>query len=316
MQQTKIKIDLPPTFPDHTELPDEDGTFVKNFQEHPQSILLTDSIGPILQQRHPDGHYAIGQDSGIYWRETDPPEKGAEAPDWFYVPNVPPLLNGEFRRSYCLWREYIAPLVALEFASGDGTEELDKTPLSVSQDAQIIRPGKFWVYERIIKISYYGVYIITTGQLEMYHLENGSYYQMSPNERGHYFIEPLGIELGIWQGSYQNQTLSWLRWWDSEGNLLLTGAERVEVEKARSDRLANIAEQEHQQVEQERQRAEQERQRAEEAHQQAEQARQQAEQSELARRNAIPQLLATGMSVEQIAQILSLTVEEVRKISG
>ncbi|MDE5122243.1 MAG: Uma2 family endonuclease [Trichodesmium sp. St19_bin1] len=309
MQQTKIKIDLPPTFPDHTELPDEDGTFVKNFQEHPQSILLTDSIGPILQQRHPDGHYAIGQDSGIYWRETDPPEKGAEAPDWFYVPNVPPLLNGEFRRSYCLWREYIAPLVALEFASGDGTEELDKTPLSVSLDAQIIRPGKFWVYERIIKISYYGVYIITTGQLEMYHLENGSYYQMSPNERGHYFIEPLGIELGIWQGSYQNQTLSWLRWWDSEGNLLLTGAERVEVEKARSDRFANIAEQAHQQVEQERQRVEQERQRAE-------QARQQAEQSELARRNAIPQLLATGMSVEQIAQILSLTVEEVRKISG
>ncbi|MCL2934765.1 MAG: Uma2 family endonuclease, partial [Trichodesmium sp. MAG_R03] len=112
---------------------------------------------------------------------------------------------------------------------------------------------------------------------------------------GHYFIEPLGIELGIWQGSYQNQTLSWLRWWDSEGNLLLTGAERAEVEKARSDRLANIAEQEHQQAEQERQRA---------------------EKSELARRNAIPQLLATGMSVEQIAQILSLTVEEVREISG
>ena len=49
MQQTKIKIDLPPPFPDHTQLPDEDGTFVKNFQEHPQSILLTDSIGPILQ---------------------------------------------------------------------------------------------------------------------------------------------------------------------------------------------------------------------------------------------------------------------------
>lgn len=29
-------------FPDHTQLPDEDGTFVKNFQEHPQSIILTD----------------------------------------------------------------------------------------------------------------------------------------------------------------------------------------------------------------------------------------------------------------------------------
>ncbi|MBD2575705.1 Uma2 family endonuclease, partial [Arthrospira platensis FACHB-971] len=32
------------SLPDHTQLPDSDGTFVKNFQEHPQSILLTDSI--------------------------------------------------------------------------------------------------------------------------------------------------------------------------------------------------------------------------------------------------------------------------------
>ncbi len=59
-------------FPDHTQLPESDGTFVfaeraegKNFQEHPQSILLTDSIKPILQKRHPDGQYCIGQDSGI-----------------------------------------------------------------------------------------------------------------------------------------------------------------------------------------------------------------------------------------------------------
>ena len=309
MSETKIKIDLPRPFPDHTQLPDEDGTFVKNFQEHPQSILLTDSIGPILQQLHPDGNYAIGQDSGIYWRETEPPEKGAEAPDWFYVPNVPPLLNGEFRRSYCLWREYMAPLIALEFASGDGTEELDKTPLSVSQDGKTTKPGKFWVYERIVKIAYYGVYIIQTGNLEMYHLVDHSYRQMSPNERGHYFIEPLEIELGIWQGSYQNQALSWLRWWDSEGNLLLTGAERAEIEKARGDGLADQAEQERQRAEQERQRAEQERQRAE-------QERQRAEQAEQARINAIPQLLATGMSVEQVAQILGLTVEEVREISG
>jgi len=82
---------LPTRFPDHTQLPESDGTFVKNFQEHPQSILLTDSISPVLQQLHPDGNYAIGQDCGIYWRMTEPPEKGALSPDWFYVPNVPPF---------------------------------------------------------------------------------------------------------------------------------------------------------------------------------------------------------------------------------
>jgi hypothetical protein len=69
------------TLPDHQQLPESDGTFVKNFQEHPQSLLLTGSIRPILDQLHPDAQYCIGQDSSIYWRLTDPPEKGAEAPD-------------------------------------------------------------------------------------------------------------------------------------------------------------------------------------------------------------------------------------------
>jgi Uma2 family endonuclease len=104
MSETLIDIGLPPAFPDHTQLPESDGTFVKNFQEHPQSIILTDSLGPVLQRRHPDGRYCIGQDSAIYWRETEPPEQGAEAPDWFYVPNVSPRPEqGKYRRSYVLW---------------------------------------------------------------------------------------------------------------------------------------------------------------------------------------------------------------------
>ena len=100
----------------------------------------------------------------------------------------------------------------------------------------------------------------------MYHLVDDSYPQMSPHQRALYLIEPLAIELGIWQPFYENHTLSWLRWWDSEGNLLLSAAERVEVEKPRGDRLTNIAEQEHRQTEL---------------------ARQQAELAELARINAI-----------------------------
>lgn len=53
-------------------------------------------------------------------------------------------------------------------------------------------------------------------------------------------------------------------------------------------------------VEQERQRAEQERQRA--------------EQAEQARRDAVPQLLQMNLSIEQIAQALRLSVEEVQAI--
>ncbi|MUG92717.1 Uma2 family endonuclease [Scytonema sp. UIC 10036] len=233
------------TLPDHTQLPDSDGTFVKNFQEHPQSILLTDSILPRLQELHSDGQYCIGQDSGIYWRLTEPPERGAEAPDWFYVPNVPPTLNGELRRSYVLWKELIAPRIVLEFVSGDGEEERDKTPYE----------GKFWIYENVIHASYYGIYEVKKASVEVYQLVGGRYEKMSPNSRGHYPIAPMGVELGIWQGSFiTKEEIPWLRWWDSVGNLLPTGDERAEVERQRAEverQRAEVERQRTQTVEQE-----------------------------------------------------------------
>ena len=297
MTQSVDRVVLPPAFPDHTQLPDSDGTFVKNFQEHPQSLILTDSIGQILQQRHPDGQYAIGQDCGIYWRETEPAEQGAEAPDWFYVPNVPPNIDGQIRRSYVLWREHIAPLIALEFASGNGDEERDRTPLSRTDEGVVTKPGKFWVYERVMRIPYYGIYQVNNGRLEVYRLIDGYYQLLELNQRGHFPIAPLGVELGLWQGSYQNQTMLWLRWWDEEGNLLLIGDERAELERLRG-------EQQRERAEQERLRAEQERLRAESA--------EQARQAEFqARRDAIPRLLGMGLSAEQVAEALSLSVEEV-----
>lgn len=214
--------------PDHTQLPDSDGTFVKNFQEHPQSILLTDSITPVLKQRHPDGNYTIGQDCGIYWRQAEPPEKGAEAPDWFYVPNVPPMLDGQNRRSYVLWKELISPFIAIEFASGDGKEERDRTPLLRLNDGATTKPGKFWVYEQIIHIPYYAIYVIKTGQLEVYELIRNSYQPLTPNEHGRFEIESLDVELGVWFGEYLNQEQNWMRWWNKAGKLLLTGREQSE----------------------------------------------------------------------------------------
>ncbi|MDJ1169977.1 Uma2 family endonuclease [Roseofilum sp. BLCC_M154] len=211
--------------PDHTQLPCEDGSFVKNFQEHPQSILLTESIRPILDQLHPESNYCIGQDSGIYWQITHPPERGAESPDWFYVPNVPTTLNGQVRRSYVLWKELTPPQIALEFVSGNGSEERDRTPLF----------GKFWVYEQVIRPAYYGIYEVKKSSVEVYHLVGNNYQLLSANSRGHFEIPEMGVELGIWQGRYQNVELPWLRWWDREGNLLPTGEEQAQQERSRAE---------------------------------------------------------------------------------
>ncbi|MDX2271971.1 MAG: Uma2 family endonuclease [Cyanobacteriota bacterium] len=241
------------SLPDHTQLPESDGSFVKNFQEHPQSLLLTSSIRPVLDALHPDGQYAIGQDCGIYWQLTDPPERGAEAPDWFYVPHVPPLLNGKRRRSYVMWKEIIAPLLAIEFVSGDGSEERDSTPIYGSHGA---RPGKFWVYEQAIHIPFYAIYEVDKASVEVYELHRGRYQPCQANERGHYRIPALGVELGIWYGQYMNQDLPWLRWWTEDGILLLSGEERAEQAEERAEQAEERAEQATQQAQSANQRAE------------------------------------------------------------
>jgi hypothetical protein len=80
----------------------------------------------------------------------------------------------------------------------------------------------------VIRPAFYGIYEVKRASVEVYHLVDGEYQLLPANERGHYPISPLGVELGIWQGYYQNLELPWLRWWDAQGNLLLTGQERAE----------------------------------------------------------------------------------------
>lgn len=228
------RFDAPPfpPLPTHKDLPEEDGTFVKNFQEHPQSILLTDSIWPVLEKLHPDGQFAVGQDSGIYWRITDPPLRGAISPDWYYVPDVPPTLEGEMRRSYVMWEEIVPPLLVIEFVSATDGGERDRTP----------QKGKFWIYEKGIRPAFYAIYEVKQGLVDVYHLVENTFQPIAPNERKHFPIPQMGVELGIWRGVYKGVKLPWLRWWDAEGKLLPTPEERADQEAQRADQETQRAE--------------------------------------------------------------------------
>ncbi len=250
-------IPRPDYWPTHLDLPCDDGAIVHNFQEHPQSMLLSDTLAPVLARLHPDGRYCIGQDCGIYYQRL--PAARAVAPDWFYVPDAPPRTDTPYRRSYVLWDEASAPYLILEFVSGDGSEERDRTP----------EVGKFWIYERRIRPAYYGIYEVDPGRIEMYRLVEDHFEQAAPDDRGHYFLPRLGVALGIWTGHYLNDTQPWMRWFDAAGQPLPTGHERAEYERQRAEQEYRRAELERQRAEQERQRAEQEHQRAEQEHQRA-----------------------------------------------
>jgi Uma2 family endonuclease len=243
---TLIETPAPAVLPDHTQLPCTDGLPVNNFQEHPQSNLLTSSILPRLREIYPDGQFCIGEDCGIYWRHAREPLDGCKAPDWFLVPGVPPMLDGQLRRSYVLWQEVLRPLIVIEYVSGNGSEERDTTPFR----------GKWWVYEQAIAATYYAIYEVERSTVELYHLAGGRYRPVTATVAGRLPVTELGVELGIWPGIYRGMDLPWLRVWDaSTAQLLPSEEERAEAERQR-------AESERQRAEAERQRAEAERQRA------------------------------------------------------
>jgi Uma2 family endonuclease len=212
--------------PTHKDLPDSDGSIVENYQESPQSELLVGSLMPRLQQLRPDGQFSIGTDSGIYWRHTDPPLNGCKSPDFFIVLGVPPLLDGELRRSYVLWQEREIPLLAIEYVSRDGAEERDRTPGT----------GKFWVYEQGIGIPYYLIFDGWRDTLEAYHRRDGVYHRLDPNADGRFAVPELGVEFGLWQGRVRNLDAVWLRVWDSATKALIPSNEEArEAERLRAE---------------------------------------------------------------------------------
>ena len=231
--------------PTHLDLPHTDDKPVENAYQPLQSALLSGSLVPWLDRLHPDGNYYVGADNGIYWRATAPPENGCRAPDWFYVANVPRLLGGEFRRSYVMWQEVIAPLIVVEYVSGDGSEERDRTPYS----------GKLWVYEQAIRATYYAIWDPQQLRLEVFELVRAHYQPMAPNEHSRFLIPEMELELGVWEGEYQNHPGHWLRGWDLNGRILPSPEESGEEQRQRAEREKQRAEHEKQRAEHEKQRA-------------------------------------------------------------
>lgn len=194
-----------------------------------------------------------------------------KAPDWVYVRSVRPLPEGTIRRSYTPHLDGDVPTLVMEFISAAEGGEYSINPH--------FPYGKWYFYERILQVPLYAIFHPKTGELDLYRLINGQYEQQVADDNQHYWIEEIGLFLGVWWGKKAEVTAFWLRWWDRSENLLLWGNERVH---------------------QERQRAEQERQRA--------------EQAEGLLVQAARSLLAQGMPADQVAQLLGLPVAQVEAL--
>jgi Uma2 family endonuclease len=235
-----------PPLPDDFQLIDDP---VENIQQPPLAAALTDALGA-AQRIQPE--MLIGSNFGLVAGVEG--ETVVKAPDWFYVPRVNLLPEGMVRRSYTPRLEGDPVSVVMEFLSAD-----DNGELSIRS---IVPYGKLYFYEQILQVPTYVIYAPQRARLEVRHLQTGRYELQQPDATGRFWIEPLDLFLGVWDGERLAQTLSWLRWWDADGNLLLWSSEQAETERQRAEAEHQRAETERQRAETERQRAETERQRA------------------------------------------------------
>jgi Uma2 family endonuclease len=213
--------DLPSEDPEEMGLPDEFHDF--------QPDLLRETCQPKAEK------FFVGADLNLYY---DLDRTGwYKRPDWFLVLGVAASKSlAESRLSYVMWQEQVAPFLMVELLSpGTEAEDLGQT-LRVADKP----PTKWQVYEQILQVPYYGVFDRYSSQFRMFWLQGDRYVEQRIVDQG-FWLPEIELGLGVWDGVYQGMAGQWLRWYDRNGEWILTETERADLERERADRLQERA---------------------------------------------------------------------------
>ncbi len=235
--------DLPSEDPEEPGLPDE-------FHDlQPELLSLT-----FRPPNYRASQIFSGTDMNLYYDVRHP--MWHKRPDWFGVVGVPRLYDEiDLRMSYVVWQEGVNPFVIVELLSpgtekedlGENVNEEKLTHESgngagngqVIQNQMDVKPPRKWdVYEQVLRIPYYVVFSRYTNRLRVFELEAGHYLELELSD-SRVWMSDLNLGLGLWQGEFLGIDRLWLRWYDIEGNWILTEAEqerlRAEVAESRAE---------------------------------------------------------------------------------
>ena len=217
-------------------LPETDGEPLDSPWHRDEIHLLIESVHCHFVDRT---DFYVGGNMFIYYSLEQVRNREYRGPDFFFVNGVDRTRS---RLYWAVWEENGKyPDVIIELLSHSTATE-DRTT-------------KKAIYEKTFRTPEYFLYDPETRSLEGWRLAGRTYQRIQPDERGWLWSEELGLWLGTWEGEYLGEDATWLRFYDSEGRLVLLAAEG---ERGR-------AETERQRAMVERQRADAERQRAEAA---------------------------------------------------
>ena len=226
------------SLPREDDLITEDDTPVDNFYAEKQHKFLTHTLHATSDPFGEGRSFIAVTNVGLYGADNEDPL----VPDVMVSRDVTLARDiwEKGNRSYLNWRFGKAPDAVIEVVSNKvGNEDTTKRER----------------YARV-RVAYYVIYDpeqqLDKQMIRVYELRGTDYVL-----RNDHWLPDLGLGVVLWEGEYEGRTDSWLRWCDSESNLLPTDREQTAQERQRA--------------EQEQQKAEQERQRADAAEQQIEQ---------------------------------------------
>ncbi|MBA3924128.1 MAG: Uma2 family endonuclease [Nostocaceae cyanobacterium] len=109
-----------------------------------------------------------------------------------------------------------------------GFSRLKLIPVSGSDVVKQKPPGKWEVYEQILQVPYYIVFSRYTNRIRAFTLIESRYQEITidPNQP-QVWIPQIELGLGLWQGEYEQVNRLWLRWYDANGNWVLTDTEQA-----------------------------------------------------------------------------------------
>jgi hypothetical protein len=238
----------------------EDDKPVDNIYSEKNERLLTEPLYSSKDKLFFEWPFIAAANVGIF----EVPKNPAIVPDVFISLDVQvmPDWQDKKNRSYFTWVHGKVPEIAVEIVSNKVGDE---------DDRKMVRYANMGILYYVI---FDPSHQLSDEILRMYQLDSqtGRYYPLSRA-----WFPKLGLGFSLWEGEFEGVFDVWLRWCDSEGEVIPTGEERAEQERLRAEHAERQAKQERHRAEQAERQAEQERHRAEYAERQAEQERQEKE---------------------------------------
>ena len=239
-QQSQTGLSILPSnlCPNIDHIKTEDDAPMDNVFSEKQQRLLTEPLYTSWQAWKP---FVAMANVGLFFALKQPPL----VPDVLLSLEVqiPADIHPKANRSYFVWEYGKPPTVAIEIVSNkEGGEDQHK------------RIG----YARI-GIAYYAIYDpdqhLSDERLRIFRLNGITYERLSQNPSQAYPLPSINLGLAIWRGEFEGCMDDWLRWIDSSGLVIPTGAEVAETERQRADAESMRADAESMRAEDERSRA-------------------------------------------------------------